>query len=171
MLDTTDTAIFARHQKSEADVPPMPIRNYWIGFLDQKIPQTIKSMMSKNSLLALLSFAATVGSASAFVPAAPVARHAVTSTSTSTSTSTCLSAVINKDFGRAVECAERFGECDADEMVKLADKLEDIEGCVYEDGVQAKDVCDKEIQDRKDVADTLKMQAELQLRCVLFWSI
>ena len=52
-------------------------------------------------------------------------------------------------------------------MVKLADKLDDIEGCVYEDGVQAKDVCDKEIQDRKDVADTLRMQAELQLRCVL----
>ena len=120
-------------------------------------------MMSKNSLLALLSFAATVGSASAFVPSAPAARHAVTSTSTST----CLSAVINKDFGRAVECAEHFGECDADEMVKLADKLDDIEGCVYEDGVQAKDVCDKEIQDRKDVADTLRMQAELQLRCVL----
>ena len=120
--------------------------------------------MFKNSLLALLSFAATVGSASAFVPSAPAARHAVTSTS---HTSTCLSAVINKDFGRAVECAEHFGECDADEMVKLADKLDDIEGCVYEDGVQAKDVCDKEIQDRKDVADTLRMQAELQLRCVL----
>lgn len=169
MLDMTLRSLLGTKNQKQAYVPPMPIRNYWIGFLDQKIPQTIKSMMSKNSLLALLSFAATVGSASAFVPAAPVARHAVTSTSTSTST--CLSAVINKDFGRAVECAERFGECDADEMVKLADKLEDIEGCVYEDGVQAKDVCDKEIQDRKDVADTLKMQAELQLRCVLFWSI
>ncbi len=72
-----------------------------------------------------------------------------------------------EDFGRAIECAEHFGMCDADEMATLADKLDDIEGCVYEDGVQAKDVCEKEIQDRKDVADTLRMGAELQLRCVL----
>jgi hypothetical protein len=122
-------------------------------------------MTPRHCKLAFLSLATTAFSASAFVPA-PAARQAVTS-----GTSTSLSAVINKDFGRAVECAEQFGVCDADEMVKLADKLDDIEGCVYEDRVQAKDVCEKEVQDRKDVADTLRMGAELQLRCVLAFSI
>ena len=123
-------------------------------------------MTPKHFKLALLSLATTVGSASAFVSTQAAAQHYAVMSSSGTSTS-CLSAVINKDFGRAVECAEHFGVCDADEMVTLADKLDDIEGCVYEDGVQAKDVCEKEIQDRKDVADTLRMGAELQLRCVL----
>ena len=123
-------------------------------------------MTLKHYKLALLSLATTVGSASAFVPTQAAAQHNAVTSSSDTSTSS-LSAVINKDFGRAVECAEHFGMCDADEMVTLADKLDDIEGCVYEDGVQAKDVCEKEIQDRKDVADTLRMGAELQLRCVL----
>ena len=74
---------------------------------------------------------------------------------------TALSAVINKSFGRAVECAETFGLCDPDECAKLASELEDFDGCVYEDG---KELCEKEIQDRKDVAETLRMAAELQLR-------
>lgn len=122
-------------------------------------------MTPKHCKLALLSLATTVGSASAFFSTQAAAQHYAVMSSSGTSTSS-LSAVINKDFGRAVECAEHFGVCDADEMVTLADKLDDIEGCVYEDGVQAKDVCEKEIQDRKDVADTLRMGAELQLRCV-----
>ena len=125
------------------------------------------TMTPKHYKLALLSLAATAGSASAFVPAPAAAQQPVTKPSGSSTSS--LSAVINKDFGRAVECAEQFGLCEAGEMVELADKLDDIEGCVYEDGVQAKDVCEKEIQDRKDVADTLRMGAELQLRCVLFY--
>lgn len=124
-------------------------------------------MTPKHYKLALLSLATTVGSASAFVPTQAAAQHNVVRSSSSDTSTSSLSAVINKDFGRAVECAEHFGMCDADEMATLADKLDDIEGCIYEDGVQSKDVCEKEIQDRKDVADTLRMGAELQLRCVL----
>merc|ERR1719350_886285 len=64
-------------------------------------------------------------------------------------------------FGRAVECAENFGLCDVDEMTNLADQLMSFEGCIFEEGVE---MCEKEEQDRRDVAETLQLGVELQLR-------
>ncbi len=84
---------------------------------------------SRSSTLAMTAaiLAAIVPLSSAFSssPSSPTMTHR-------SSSSTALSAVINKDFGRAVACAEHFGMCDVDEMASLADKLEYLEGCVYE---------------------------------------
>mmetsp|Transcript_27378 Transcript_27378/g.59427 ORF Transcript_27378/g.59427 Transcript_27378/m.59427 type:complete len:180 (-) Transcript_27378:252-791(-) len=124
----------------------------------------LKEMKSTTSIVALaaavaLSCCATP--ASAFMPSPSKVRPTLGLVHPRDASTTALSAVINKSFGRAVECAETFGLCDPDECAKLATQLEDFEGCVYEDG---KEACDKEIQDRKDVAETLRMAAELQLR-------
>ena len=42
-------------------------------------------------------------------------------------------------------------------------ELEDFQGCFFEEN-QEEELCNKEIQDRKDVADTLRLQAELHLK-------
>mmetsp|Transcript_19539 Transcript_19539/g.29638 ORF Transcript_19539/g.29638 Transcript_19539/m.29638 type:complete len:162 (+) Transcript_19539:123-608(+) len=120
-------------------------------------------MKSNCSTLALTAAALSIRSALSFAPTSSTHHHSTTTTTTTTTTSssTALTAVINKDFGRAVTCAEHFGMCDVDELVSLADKLDDLEGCVYEDG---KEMCDKEESDRRDIAETLRMSAELQLR-------
>ena len=67
-----------------------------------------------------------------------------------------------EDLVRAVKAVTTFGLCDADELNTLADKVEaGADSCVFEVG---EELCDKEIEDRKDVAEVLRMQAELQLR-------
>lgn len=66
------------------------------------------------------------------------------------------------DLVRAVKAVKTFGLCDADELYTLADKVDaGADSCMFEVG---QELCDKEIEDRKDVAEVLRMQAELQLR-------
>jgi hypothetical protein len=66
-----------------------------------------------------------------------------------------------KSFQRAVECSEKFGLCGVDELLQLADELESYEECYFEEGQSA---CEKEEMDRQDVADILRLEAELSLR-------
>jgi len=67
------------------------------------------------------------------------------------------------NFFRAVECAENTNLCKIDELEKLATELETIVGCKFEED-SSQELCDKEIQDRKDVAEILRLQIELKLR-------
>jgi hypothetical protein len=48
-----------------------------------------------------------------------------------------------------------------DELERLAVKLEDVNECLFE---KEGELCDKEMQDRKDVAEVLRLQSELRLR-------
>ena len=64
---------------------------------------------------------------------------------------------------RAVDCASHFGKCSVEDLHSLADTVEamgDATECVFEN---AADLCDKEAADRVDVAELLRLQAELQL--------
>jgi hypothetical protein len=65
-------------------------------------------------------------------------------------------------FYMAVQLAEA-GEkkIDLDELDRLATALEQVEGCQFE---EEGGLCEKEIQDRLDVAEVLRLQIELQLR-------
>ena len=64
---------------------------------------------------------------------------------------------------QAVHAVTKFGTLPPDDLLKLADKVENgASECLFE-GASA-DLCDKEIQDRQDVAEVLRMQAELKLR-------
>ena len=103
----------------------------------------------------LLSFLSLIASAGAF------------SLAPSAKSSLALQASLPKsypqEFDRAVECSKTFGECDVEELEKLADDLLDFQGCYFEDSHNDW-LCDKEQDDRKDVADVLRLQAELQLR-------
>jgi len=69
----------------------------------------------------------------------------------------------HKNFHRAVDCASEPGLCDVDELLELADKLEEYDGCFFEDDSD-KAACMKEKDDRLDVADLLRLEAELLLR-------
>mmetsp|Transcript_12594 Transcript_12594/g.30737 ORF Transcript_12594/g.30737 Transcript_12594/m.30737 type:complete len:141 (+) Transcript_12594:137-559(+) len=64
-------------------------------------------------------------------------------------------------FDRAVDCANRYGMCDVDELLQLSEELEKFQGCFYETDAET---CTKEIDDRKDLADALLMQGELRER-------
>lgn len=66
-------------------------------------------------------------------------------------------------FGRAIECAENFGYCDLEEMERLADELDSYKGNFFEHG-QDRQILEKEVEDRKDVAEILRLQQELRLR-------
>ena len=71
---------------------------------------------------------------------------------------------VEETFYQAVQLAEQGQkEIDIQEMDRLATELEQFQGCNYEEEA---DLCDKEIQDRIDVAEILRLQIELQLRCV-----
>ena len=70
--------------------------------------------------------------------------------------------IVEETFYRAVECAEST-KFDMDELDRLATELEKFEGCNFEDD-EAPALCDKEIQDRLDVAQILRLKIELQLR-------
>jgi hypothetical protein len=62
-------------------------------------------------------------------------------------------------FERAVQCSEKYGLCDVDELLALADELESYQGSFFEDECR-----EKEIKDRNDMADVLRLEAELVLR-------
>jgi hypothetical protein len=68
-------------------------------------------------------------------------------------------------FERAVECAERFGACDIDKMEQLANELDEFNGAYFEkaDGRNPA-MMQKEVSDRRDVAEVLRLQGELRLR-------
>lgn len=68
----------------------------------------------------------------------------------------------HREFHRAIECAENPGHCDVDEMLKLADDLEKYDECFFEKDDPK--LCDKEKMDRMDVADLLRLKAEVMLR-------
>lgn len=79
---------------------------------------------------------------------------------------------VEETFYQAVQMAEK-GQQDLnlDEMDRLATELEKFKGCAYETGnpeetISDLSLCEKEIQDRLDVAEILRMQIELQLRYV-----
>uniref|UniRef100_A0A7S0FQP5 Uncharacterized protein n=1 Tax=Minutocellus polymorphus TaxID=265543 RepID=A0A7S0FQP5_9STRA len=102
----------------------------------------------------LLLFAATFGFASAFN--ASLERRAP-------SRYTLLRASQMEQFERAVECAENFGYCNLDELEALSADLEEYNGNFFEHSTD-EEVLAKEVGDRKDVADILKLQSELRLR-------
>jgi superfamily I DNA/RNA helicase len=62
------------------------------------------------------------------------------------------------NFERAVECGERYGLCNVDELERLAEELETYQGSFFE---KTQELQEKEIQDRKDLAEVLHLQAEL----------
>jgi hypothetical protein len=105
------------------------------------------------SLLLLIVLSQKSGGGHAFI--SPAASHRLTSTSLAVA-----SAVENDAFFRAVECAEG-SRSTLDELDKLASELEDVDGCKFEEGQED---CDKEIRDRMDVAQILRLRIELQLR-------
>eukprot|EP01083_Nonionella_stella_P126885 384323_1 len=80
-------------------------------------------------------------------------------------------------FERALDCAEKFGVCDLDQMEELANELEQMNGNYFEkpsasssasddQGGETMDMTlsEKEIADRNDLAEVLKIQSELRLR-------
>lgn len=93
-----------------------------------------------------------------FVPHAAVAARRMMAVR---STTTALNLMYPKEFTRAVECASNAGLCKHDELNKLADELEAYQGCFFEENEID---CEKEIMDRHDVVEILRMDAELQLR-------
>ena len=67
------------------------------------------------------------------------------------------------DLVDAVKASTTFGLYGPDKLHELADKVDaGASSCIFE--VEGNTLCEKEIQDRKDVAEVLRMQAELQLR-------
>ncbi|KAL3900314.1 MAG: hypothetical protein SGARI_006266 [Bacillariaceae sp.] len=75
------------------------------------------------------------------------------------------------DLVEAVRASTTFGLYDSDALHELADKVEaGASTCIFEvEGSENDDeddgfLCQKEIDDRMDVAQVLRMQAELQLR-------
>jgi hypothetical protein len=106
------------------------------------------------SLLLLIVLSQKSGGGHAFI--SPAASHRLTSTISLA----VASAVENDAFFRAVECAEG-SRSTLDELDKLASELEDVDGCKFEEGQED---CDKEIRDRMDVAQILRLRIELQLR-------
>mmetsp|Transcript_6027 Transcript_6027/g.8652 ORF Transcript_6027/g.8652 Transcript_6027/m.8652 type:complete len:157 (+) Transcript_6027:200-670(+) len=71
--------------------------------------------------------------------------------------------VESETFYRAVECAEGRVSCELKELDKLATELEEFVGCTYEQD-SSEETCKKEIQDRMDLAEILRLRIELQLR-------
>ena len=64
-------------------------------------------------------------------------------------------------FERALECAEKFGYCDIEQMEELAKELDEFHGSLL---TQNPSMMKKENSDRKDVAQVLRLQGELRLR-------
>lgn len=67
-------------------------------------------------------------------------------------------------FEKAVECAENFGHCDLEELEQLADELDSFNGNFFEHDADHPQLMEKEIEDRKDVAEILRLQEVLRLR-------
>jgi hypothetical protein len=69
-------------------------------------------------------------------------------------------------FERALECAEKFGFCEIKQMDQLAEDLEKVNGAYFETANEphAASMMMKEVNDRKDVAEILRLQSELRRR-------
>lgn len=98
----------------------------------------------------LLSILALIGTATAFSPSLTIARRPASALNVS-----------HETFYHAVQCAEGEKNCDIEELEKLATELEEFVGCTFE---KEEEFCEKEMQDRIDVAEILRMQVELKLR-------
>lgn len=116
-------------------------------------------MMTKYSLFLI----GLLGTVSAFTT--PSVRHSRTTTAVFSAVEEEekeQAVTYSEDWVRAVDCASHFGRCDVTELHDLADKVEaGSDECVFQG--DTKTLCDKEIEDRKDVAELLRLQAELQL--------
>ena len=95
--------------------------------------------------------------------ASQVAAFSMPSPSTRTPTQLAVAATATRpDFYKAVEAAASTSSVvDIAELERMASELEDVDGCSFEDG---EELCEKEIQDRLDVAGVLRLKIELQLR-------
>ena len=69
----------------------------------------------------------------------------------------------HQQFHRAVDCAQDPSLCNVDEMLQLADELEKYDQCFFESEMDPV-ACEKEKMDRMDVADLLRLEAEVVLR-------
>lgn len=115
------------------------------------IKSTIEMMKVSTLLLSLVSVASQ---ASAFSLPAPTMRAPTQLASTNAPT--------RSDFYKAVEAAASTNSIvHSGELERMASELENVDGCSFEDG---EELCDKEIQDRLDVAGVLRLKIELQLR-------
>lgn len=95
-------------------------------------------------------------------PAFVLCRQVPSSSFSPSSALLASSSSLDKDFVRAVECATKFNLCSLEELEHLATKLDNMEDeCVFE---EKSVLCEKEIEDRKDVAEVLRLQSELRLR-------
>lgn len=69
----------------------------------------------------------------------------------------------NEQFYKAIKLAGSSSlssrDADLEDLDRLATELEQVEGCDFET-----EFCDKEIQDRLDVAEILRLRIELILR-------
>lgn len=70
-------------------------------------------------------------------------------------------------FYRAVQIADSIrdnnSKLDIEELDRWASELEQFDGCMFE-GESSQELCNKEIQDRLDVAQILRLEIELKLR-------
>jgi len=64
-------------------------------------------------------------------------------------------------FERAVQCGSNFELCNVDELNDLVNELESYQGSFFESDEELRA---KEIQDREDLADVLRLEAELKHR-------
>ena len=70
----------------------------------------------------------------------------------------------HQEFHRAIDCATEPGLCEVEELMKLADDLERHgEECFFEKEEDTA-ACEKEKDDRLDVASLLRLEAEVLLR-------
>ena len=103
-------------------------------------------------------------STGATIKDALVGRRAITSSLMSTTSASSTKNYPHREFHRAVECATETGLCDVDELLQLADDLEKHgEECFFENERDG-EACEKEKDDRVDVAGVLRLEAELLLR-------
>ena len=114
--------------------------------------------MTPTPIVCLLALS-RVGSAFTSTSSSPA--FGLVSLSSVPSSPTALAAVINPTVSRAVQCAKRSGYCDVEEMAELSLQLKEFDGFVPDNGHEASD---KQIQERKDVAEMLEMIVERQLR-------
>lgn len=75
---------------------------------------------------------------------------------------------IPPEFHRAIECAKDHeqGMCDVEELLRLADELEQYDGCMIDWKVEMSRSsieadCEKEMMDRLDIADLLRTEGEI----------
>ncbi len=94
------------------------------------------------------------------VPGAAAFSLSTSSARPSTKLSSSVTTPTRPDFYKAVQAAASTSRINIDDLDRMASELEDVQGCAYEGG----ELCEKEIQDRLDVAGVLRLKIELQLR-------